>query len=217
MGPKSAKLTELDCGFSNFICLTDSSLASTKAIGIIITIIISLILLPTFISSSKSIQDQTQFLTYESKDFGFSIRYPSDWEKEEEIASSSSNVKIVASFIKNNGSQIYTEADLYIRTEDFLGKNITLEEFAELQKAYTSSLLAVSSFNESKTIIGNKPAWQLEYDFKRFGGTTRHGINSLIINDDIGYSIVFTTDKDNYDRYFPIAQEMINSFQIGTK
>ena len=217
MGPKSAKLTELDCGFSNFTRLTNSSLASTKAIGIIITIIISLILLPTFISSSKSIQDQTQFLTYESKDFGFSIRYPSDWEKEEEIASSSSNVKIVASFIKNNGSQIYTEADLYIRTEDFLGKNITLEEFAELQKAYTSSLLAVSSFNESKTIIGNKPAWQLEYDFKRFGGTTRYGINSLIINDDIGYSIVFTTDKDKYDRYFPIAQEMINSFQVGTK
>jgi hypothetical protein len=216
MGPKSAKLTELDCGFSNFTCLTNSSLASTKAIGIIITIIISLILLSTFISLSKSIQAQTQFLAYESKDFGFSIRYPSDWEKEEEIASSS-NVKIVASFIKNNGSLIYTEADLYIRTEDFLGKNITLEEFAQLQKAYTSSLLAVSSFNESKTIIGNKPAWQLEYDFKGFGGTTRHGINSLIINDDIGYSIVFTTGKDKYERYFPIAQEMINSFQIGTK
>src|SRR5919106_2481035 len=103
-------------------------MAVTKAIGIIITIIISSTLLSTFISSSKSIQAQTQFLTYESKDFGFSIHYPSDWEKEEEIASSS-NVKIVASFIKNNGSQIYTEADLYIRTEDF----------AQLQKAYTSS------------------------------------------------------------------------------
>ena len=216
MGPKSAKLTELDCGFSNFICLTNSSLAPTKAIGIIITIIISLILLSTFISLSKSIQAQTQFLAYESKDFGFSIRYPSDWEKEEGFASSS-NVKIVASFIKNNGSLIYTEADLYIRTEDFLGKNITLEEFAQLQRGYTSSLLAVSSFNESKTIIGNKPAWQLEYDFKGFGGTTRHGINSLIINNNIGYSIVFTTGKDKYERYFPIAQEMINSFQIGTK
>ena len=154
------------------------------------TIIISLILLPTFISSSKSIQAQTQFLTYESKDFGFSILYPSDWEKEEEIASSS-NVKIVASFIKNNGSAIYTQADLYIRTEDFLGKNITLEEFAQLQKAYTSSLLAVSSFNESKAIIGNKPAWQLEYDFKGIGGTTRHGINSLIIGDDWLFNSIY--------------------------
>jgi hypothetical protein len=133
------------------------------------------------------------------------------------MASKSSNINIVASFVKNNESAIYTQADLYIRTEDFLGKNITLEEFAQLKKAFTSSFLAVSSFNESKTIIGNKPAWQIEYDFNGFGGITRHGINSLIINDDIGYSIVFTTDKDNYDRYFPIAQEMINSFQIGTK
>ena len=133
------------------------------------------------------------------------------------MASKSSNINIVASFVKKNGSAIYTQADLFIRTEDFLGKNITLEEFAQLQKAFTSSFLAVSSFNESKTIIGNKPAWQIEYDFKGFGGTTRHGINSLIINNDIGYSIVFTTDKDKYDRYFPIAQEMINSFQVGTK
>ena len=68
-----------------------------------------------------------------------------------------------------------------------------------------------------RLIIGNKPAWQLEYDFKGFGGTTRHRINSLIINDDIGYSIVYTTGKDKYERYFPIAQEMIDSFQIGTK
>ena len=192
-------------------------MAVTKAIGIIITIIISSTLLSTFILLFKSSLAQTQFLTYENKVFGFSIHYPSDWERENEMASKSSNINIVASFVKKNGSVIYTQADLFIRTEDFLGKNITLEEFAQLQKAFTSSFLAVSSFNESKTIIGNKPAWQIEYDFKGFGGTTRHGINSLIINNDIGYSIVFTTDKDKYDRYFPIAQEMINSFQIGTK
>jgi hypothetical protein len=71
----------------------------------------------------------------------------------------------------------------------------TLEEFAQLQKAFTSSLLAVSSFNETKTIIGNKPALQTEYTFKGIGATIRQGLNSLIINDDIGFSIVFTTDK----------------------
>jgi hypothetical protein len=89
-----------------------------------------------------------------------------------------------------------------------------LEKFAQLEKAYTSSLLAVSSFNESKTVIGNKSALQIEYDFKGFGGTVRHGINSLIINDDIGYSLVFTVDKEKYDKYLPIAQKMANSFEI---
>ena len=189
-------------------------MAVTKAIGNIIAIIVSLTLLSTSISLSRSILAQTEFFTYENEDFGFSIQYPSDWQREKEIASKSSNINIVASFVKNNGSAIYTETDFYVRTEDFLGKNITLEEFAQLQKAYTSSLLAVSSFNESKTIIENKPAWQIEYDFRGFGGITRYGINSLIINDDIGYSIVFTTDKDKYSRYFPVAQEMINSFQF---
>ena len=113
---------------------------------------------------------------------------------------------------KQNKNQINSEADLYIRTEDFLGRNTTLEDFVQLQKAYTSSLLAVSSFNETRPIIGDKPAWQLEYTFKGIGGTIRQGINSLLINDNIGHSIVFTADKKNYEKYFPIAQKMIDSF-----
>jgi hypothetical protein len=39
---------------------------------------------------------EPEFLTYESKDFGFSIQYPSDWKKEEENMSKSSNVNIAA-------------------------------------------------------------------------------------------------------------------------
>jgi hypothetical protein len=159
-------------------------------------------------------QAQTEFLSYENKDFGFSIQYPSGWTKEEEPTSKSSNVNIVVSFAKQNGSRINTEADLYIRTEDFLGKNITLEDFAQQQKAYTSSLLAVLSFNESKTIVGNKLVWQIEYEFKGIGGITRHGLNSLMIDDNTGYSLVFSTVEKSYDRYFPIAQKMIDSFQI---
>jgi hypothetical protein len=196
-------------------------LAVTKTVNVIITLIIitSSLLLSNVVSLSPKVlsQAQTEFLNYENKDFGFSIKYPSDWTKEEESTSESSNVNVVVSFVKQNGSQLQTEADLYIRTEDFLGKNIALEEFAQLQKAYTSSLLAVSSFNESKTVIGNKSAWQIEYDFKGIGGTNRLGINSLIINDGMGYSIVFTVDKEKRDKYLSIAQKMIDSFQIGTK
>ena len=193
-------------------------MAATKTVKVIITLIIitSSSLLSAIISSSQNIlaQTQTEFLTYKNKDFGLGIQYPSGWTKEEESKSKSSNVNIVVSFAKQNGSRINTEADLYIRTEDFLGKNITLEDFAQQQKAYTSSLLAVSSFNESKTIVGNKLAWQIEYKFKGIGGITRHGLNSLMINDNTGYSLVFSTDKKSYDRYFPIAQKMVDSFHI---
>jgi hypothetical protein len=97
----------------------------------------AIIVLSTLLStlvSSKSAVAQTKFLTYENKDFGFSIRNPSDWEKEKEIASKSSDINIVASFVKNIGTPIYTEADFYIRTEDFLGGNITLEELRSFKK-----------------------------------------------------------------------------------
>lgn len=192
-------------------------MVSAKATVIHIAIIISiLIVIPVLLSQSIFTQEP-EFLAYENKDFGFSIQYPSDWKKEEENMSKSSNVNIAVSFVKQNGSQIYSEADFYIRTEEFLGRNITLEEFAQIQKAYTSSLLAVSSFNETKTIVGDRPAWQIKYTFKGIGGTIRQGMNSLIINDDIGYSIVFTVDKRSYDKYFPIAQKMVDSFQIRTK
>ena len=66
------------------------------------------------------------------------------------------------SFAKQYGSQINSEADCYIRTEEFLGRNVTLEEFAQIQKAYISSLLAAASFNEIKTIVGNRPVLSLK-------------------------------------------------------
>ena len=118
-------------------------MTATKTVKVIITLIIitSSSLLSAIISSSQNIlaQTQTEFLTYKNKDFGLGIQYPSGWTKEEESKSKSSNVNIVVSFAKQNGSRINTEADLYIRTEDFLGKNITLEDFAQQQKAYTFS------------------------------------------------------------------------------
>jgi hypothetical protein len=188
-----------------------SNLIYMEAAKAAILSIMVLVLLP------QNIIAQAEFLAYQNNDFGFSIQYPSDWKKEEQYTSKSSNVNIVVSFAKQNESRINTEADLYIRTEDFLGKNVSLEDFAHQQKAYTSSLLAVSSFNESKAIIGNKPAWQLEYIFKGIGGIARHGLNSLMINDNMGYSLVFSTDKKSFDKYFPIAQKMTDSFHIGTK
>jgi hypothetical protein len=91
-------------------------LAATKTVYVIVALIIITLssLLPAFISLSENVlaQVQTEFLTYENKDFGFSIQYPSDWKKEEESTSKSSNVNIVVSFAKQNGSRINTEADL---------------------------------------------------------------------------------------------------------
>jgi CRISPR/Cas system CMR-associated protein Cmr1 (group 7 of RAMP superfamily) len=90
----------------------------------------------------------------------------------------------------------------------------TLENSRSFKKPSHLAFLAVSSFNETKTIIGNKPALQIKYTFKGIGATIRQGLNSLIINDDIGFSIVFTTDKKSYDKYFPTTQKMIDSFQL---
>lgn len=77
---------------------------------------------------------EPEFLTYKSKDFRFSIQYPLDWKKEEENMSKSSNVNIAVSFVKQNGSSINSEVDFYIRTEEFLGRNVTLRESAQIQK-----------------------------------------------------------------------------------
>ena len=181
-----------------------------------VILVLNLLAIPNPLSGYIATQ-APGFLVYENDDFKFSILYPTDWKKEEETVSKSSNINIVVSFVKQSKNHITTEADLYVKTEEFLGKNITLEKFAQIQKAYTAPLLGVSSFNEAITIIENRPAWQLEYTFKGIGGTIRQGMNNLIINDDIGFSVVFTADKERYDRYFPIAQKMINSFQTSIK
>ena len=97
------------------------------------TIITGIIIVSTLLAvpsiSSQYILAKWEFLSYENNDFGFSIQYPSDWKKEEETTSKSSNVNIAVSFFKQDGSQINSEADFYIRTEEFLGRNVNLEEY----------------------------------------------------------------------------------------
>lgn len=92
------------------------------ALHMVVIMISGLLAIPVLLSQSILAQEP-EFLTYKNKDFEFSIQYPSDWTKEEEITSKSSNVNIAVAFVKQNGSQINSEADLYIRTEEFLGRN----------------------------------------------------------------------------------------------
>lgn len=75
----------------------------THTITVAITISTSIVI-PMLLSQCIFAQEP-EFLTYESKEFGFSIQYPSDWKKEEENMSKSSNVNIAVSFVKQNGSQ----------------------------------------------------------------------------------------------------------------
>ena len=92
------------------------------ALHMVVIMISGLLAIPVLLSQSILAQEP-EFLTYKNKDFEFSIQYPSDWTKEEEITSKSSNVNIAVAFVKQNESQINSEADLYIRTEEFLGRN----------------------------------------------------------------------------------------------
>jgi hypothetical protein len=99
-----------------------ADMLSTETIVLpVVAMILNLIVIPMLLSQSVLAQE-SEFLAYENKDFGFSIQYPSDWKKEEEDMSKSSNVNIAVSFVKRNGSQIYSEADFYIRTEEFLAE-----------------------------------------------------------------------------------------------
>lgn len=70
----------------------------THTITVAITISTSIVI-PMLLSQCIFAQEP-EFLTYESKEFGFSIQYPSDWKKEEENMSKSSNVNIAVSFVK---------------------------------------------------------------------------------------------------------------------
>ena len=77
-------------------------MASTKTVVLMAVITSGLLSVPT--SLSQNILAQAEFLSYENKDFGFSIQHPANWKKEEESTSKSSN--IVISFSKQNRNQL---------------------------------------------------------------------------------------------------------------
>ena len=151
--------------------------------------------------------------TYKNSDYGFEIKYPSDWQKNEQVEG------VVVAFLspKKNASDTFQE-NLNILVQDLsifpFNQSMTLSEFTNLSVELIKQSIPDSKILESITVnLSGSQAYKVVFT----GGQGQYNLKWMqigIIKDNKAYIISYTAMADKYDGFLETIQKMIDSFTI---
>ncbi len=161
-------------------------------------------------SSSVIIDEQPDFVSYESSTHGIKIEYPSDWEKVEDTAERDLIVKFV--------SPARNQFDFREEFQIFFERIPSVWSLEDYVKVSTNVLVSDQTMEtdiiESSTInIGGKQAYKVLYSASVNGTDAEFkGIVFFTLNRGTAFTFSFITFSDLYPEFLPIIEEMMDSF-----
>jgi hypothetical protein len=156
----------------------------------------------TNVIPSTQQQIQGEFPRYENPNLGISVQHPSDW-----LLVGESDDKL--NFLK---ADVAVEIDV----DDLDPSDTTLSDYAnervdDLREDRDDfELIEFEPF----AISNGQPAQKAVYSFTGEDGEVTNVIRVWSVYQGKLYSIAYIADSNQYDQYLPIAQEMIDSFEI---
>lgn len=158
---------------------------------------------------SSAVCTQQGFLRYNNPDYNISIQYPANWTKNEDNLPPNSPV----SFSYPTPYPPFDAVMVIYVNQD----NRTLDQTVITTK-YNDALLAEKGdlrvINSSYTTLsGGLRAWQeIAYDYANDKNVKNLFV--MTVKDGEQYQITFSTQPSKFNKYLPIAEQMIKSFQI---
>jgi hypothetical protein len=148
---------------------------------------------------------QENFIPYENTKLKISIQYPSNWQKEERL---NDFVTFVAP-IEDLGQYRYP-AGLGISSMSL--SNISLNTIKNVHiKNMTDNFKDFQLIEFSDTVLADKrPAKKIVFTAMD-GEEKRQSLQLITKNNDKVYLFTYKADLDQYEKYFPIIQTMLNS------
>jgi hypothetical protein len=145
------------------------------------------------------------FVPYENSKLKINIQYPSNWQKEERL---NDFVTFVAP-IGDIGQYRYP-AGLGISSISL--SNVSLEAIKNVHiKNITDNLKDFQLIESSDTVLADKrPAKKIIFTAND-GEAKRQSLQLITDNNDKIYLFTYKADIDQYDKYFPTIQTMLNS------
>lgn len=163
----------------------------------------------------------SNFTNYTNPQYGFSLLYPSSWVSEEIPLGTDLTLLISFSLPPTEFGEFIS---VYMAVKNLTGNNTSLKQFADQEISLLKKPPAATSPTEgasARTILESKPtaisgntqAHKVVYS-EKVSGTLSKIMEIYAVNGDKGYILSYLADTAIYDKYLPIAQRMINSFQI---
>lgn len=185
------------------------------SISALIVITSCLSLASTFHKHITFAQQTTNLLTYENSSYGIKIQYPSTWEKQENGTKQGSVIDAV-SFLPPT---INSNASLDISIDDISDeKGITLAQYAnssigDLKQSLKDFKLLSSNTSNTNSVLAGLSAYKSIYTHTD-ENTTFKDLEVGVMKGDKVYILVYEAGLNEYDKYLPTVQQLINTFQI---
>jgi eukaryotic-like serine/threonine-protein kinase len=152
---------------------------------------------------------QEKFDPYEDPTLGLKMNYPQTWRKQKiEIPSTKEVVTFVSP--KQSDADKFQEK-VTISIEDFSG---TLEEFTNSSiQDINNNMSKFKIVKLSETSLANKAGKELVFT-GIVGENSLQNLQVFTLKGDKAYVIIYTAEKDSYEKFLPTAEKMMKSFEI---
>lgn len=165
---------------------------------------------PTLIESLRGMNltgNQTNIndlVSYSSPNLGFSLEYPSEWEKEESLT-------FVSPYggIGNRTPEVISITTEVLPTSDF-----SLDSYTEAALGQVESFQDFRLLNSSSTTLAGLPAHMILYTFTDESQTPLENLQVWTIKDGIAYVITYGGTPEEFDSSLPTFRSVMDSFSI---
>jgi hypothetical protein len=162
--------------------------------------------------------DNVSLSTYSSPYYGFNIEYPSDWTYSEPDIASNTTIYSVLDIIPPISDDPTLSTNLQIGIEDLeIGQLPSLDQYARNTiNAYRSSYSNFSLESvQTDGILSGMPDYEIVFTDSS-NGVARKSVETGLIDEtnNRAYYLFFETENSTYDQFYPIVQDIFDSFQL---
>jgi hypothetical protein len=154
----------------------------------------------------------TNFLPYENSTHGIKVQYPSSWDKQENGTRQDTETDLVTFYPPSTNSNASLDISIDNISDE---KGTSLAQYAsngtsDLKQSLKNFKLVGLSTN---SVLAGLPAYKSIYTYADQNAIFKD-MEIGAIKGDKAYILTYEAGVNEYDKYLPIIQELINSFQI---
>jgi hypothetical protein len=140
---------------------------------------------------------------YNNPNLGFSLEYPSDWQKEESL-----------SFITPQGGTGDRSPEIInVVTEVLPSSDFSLDSYTDAAMGQVESFENFQLLNSSSTTLGGLPAHMIVYTFTD-EQTPLQNLQAWTVKDGLAYVITYGGVPEEFDSSLPSMQSVLDSFSL---
>lgn len=162
--------------------------------------------------AQQTTKSTTNFLPYVNSTYGIKVQYPSSWDKEENGTRQDTQTDVVTFYPQATNSNAGLDISIDGISDE---KGIALAQYAsggisDLKQSLKNFKLVGLSTNN---VLSGLPAYKSIYTYAD-QNTILKDMEIGAIKGDKAYILTYEAGMNEYEKYLPIIQELINSFQI---